>query len=61
MNDGLIKKTASNTKEKYETVIEVLMNAEAEQTSSISSGWKRELLQSSQLDFCIASICNPRS
>ena len=31
---------------KYTTVMEVLMNAEAEQTSNMSSGWKRELLQS---------------
>ena len=32
-------------KENTVTVMEVLMKAEAEQTSSISSGWKRELLR----------------
>ena len=35
-----IKHTMKNTA----TVMEVLMKAEAEQTNSISSGWKRELL-----------------
>ena len=37
-------KTENEKKENTVTVMEVLMKAEAEQTSSISSGWKRELL-----------------
>ena len=37
-------KTKKEKKENTATVMEVLMKAEAEQTNSISSGWKRELL-----------------
>ena len=37
-------KPIKTKKENTATVMEVLMKAEAEQTNSISSGWKRELL-----------------
>ena len=35
----------NRSKDQAQTVIEVLMKAEAEQTSSISSGWNREPLK----------------
>ena len=52
-------------KENTVTVMEVLMKAEAEQTSSISSGWKRELLRYNIRDdlpekktpFLLGKIC----
>ena len=58
-------KTENEKKENTVTVMEVLMKAEAEQTSSISSGWKRELLRYNIRDdlpekktpFLLGKIC----
>ena len=43
----------NRSKDQAQTVIEVLMKAEAEQTSSISSGWNREPLKIKMLEFDI--------
>ena len=40
-----VKNEENRSKDQAQTVIEVLMKAEAEQTSSISSGWNREPLK----------------
>ena len=45
--------TKNRSKDQAQTVIEVLMKAEAEQTSSISSGWNREPLKIKMLEFDI--------